>query len=113
MDMISIVANEQCQQRIQAVLNELGFTDRRNFVEDATRYGLNQGFVLDVTTMNLSEMMVHGQRTSLLIGRCKCADSGELDEPLKALQCAFKLCESQRNEVKEDTSCRRFQKSPS
>ena len=46
MDMNSSVTNEQCEQRIQSVLKELRFTDGKNLVEDATWYGLNQGYVM-------------------------------------------------------------------
>ena len=77
LDMHSIVTNEQCDQRIQSVLTELGFTSRNYLVWDSSWYGLNQGSVLDVTTMNLSddlvqskcEMMWNGQEPTLLIER--------------------------------------------
>ena len=58
MDMESIVTNEQCEQEIQSVLKELGFTDRNNFEEASTRYGLNQGHVLGVATTNQSYIAV-------------------------------------------------------
>ena len=70
MDMNSIVMNEQCEQRIQSFPTELVFIERNYFVEDSTWYGLNQGCVLGLTTMNLGddllqskcEKMLHGQK---------------------------------------------------
>ena len=91
MDMNSIVTEEQCEQIIQPVLKELGFTDRKSR-EAFDRYELNQASVMDVTTMNLSDelvqskcdMMLNGQKPTLLIGRSKGAEAGELNEPLKS-----------------------------
>ena len=44
MDMNSIVTNEQCEQIIQSVVKELGFTDRKNLVEHSTLYGIDSSF---------------------------------------------------------------------
>ena len=60
--MNSIQTNEQRERRIQSVLG------RQNIVMDSNWYGSNQGYVLDVTTMNLiddllqsnCEMMFNG-----------------------------------------------------
>ena len=49
-DMNSIVTTEQCEQRVQSVLKELG--------EDSTGHRWDEGYVLDVTTMNLSDDLV-------------------------------------------------------
>ena len=73
-------------------MQELGFIDQKNFVEDSTWYGMNRGYVIDVTTMNLSddlvqskcETMSDGQKPSLLIGAAKGAESGWLNEFLKS-----------------------------
>ena len=48
MDMNNIVTDEHCEQRVNTVLNELGFS----LTEEATWFGWigwNQGYVLDVT----------------------------------------------------------------
>ena len=79
MDMNSTVPNEPREGRIQSVLRELGFTDR-NFQEESTWFGLNQGYVFDVTTLDLNdeleewkcEMMLKGQKPTLLMGGSKC-----------------------------------------
>ena len=75
-------------------------------MEGSTWFGLHQGFVLDVTTMNLSddlvqskcEVMLNGQKPTLLIGGSHCAESGELNERLKSLQSVIQLYERQRCE---------------
>ena len=72
MDMNSIVTNEQCRQIIQSVLKELGFDDRNYFVEDSTRYGLNQGYVLELTTMNLSGDLVQS-KCEMMLKQMSCA----------------------------------------
>ena len=105
-DMNSTATNEQCERRIQSTLKELGFDDRENFVAGSTLYELIQGNVIDVTTMNLvddlaqskCEMMLTGQRPSLLCGGSKCAESGSLNESLKSLQFKSKVYERQRSE---------------
>ena len=96
MDMNSILTNEQCEQTIQSVLKDLGFTVRKNLVENSTWYGLIQASVIDVTTMNLidelvqskCEMTLQGQKPTLFIGGPKGAEEGELNEPLKS----FAVC---------------------
>ena len=55
MDTNSIVTNEQCGQRVESFLKELGFIDRSHFVEESTWCGLNQGYVLDVAMMIQSD----------------------------------------------------------
>ena len=48
------------------------------------------------------EMMLKGQKPTLLIGGSKCAESGELNESLKASQFAFTLyIAQQRNEERD------------
>ena len=120
MHMQKIVTIEQCEQRIQTVLKDLVSVDLGNFVEDSPWYGLElDGYVFDVTTMNLSDdhvqskcgMMLNGQKPMLLLGESKCAKSGELNEDPNVLQCVVKLYENQRSEGRCFRQCasRRFQ----
>ena len=54
--------------------------------------------MVDVTTVHLSDdfveskckIVLKGQKATLLIGGCKCAVPGELDESMEAVQFAFK-----------------------
>ena len=66
-----IEPDEKCRRRragIQPVLKELGFIERKNVVEDPTWYRLNQGYVIDVTTMNLSDGLVQSKCEKMLNG---------------------------------------------
>ena len=58
MDMNCTVTKKQCEGRFQPDFEELGYTDRKIFVEGSSQYGLNQGYVIDVTPMNLSDDLV-------------------------------------------------------
>ena len=68
MDMNSIVTTDQCERRIQSVLKELGFTDRKNLVEASTLYGVKQENVIDMTTMNQSDDLVQRRCEMMLNG---------------------------------------------
>ena len=68
-DMNSIVTKEQCGQRIQSVLKQLGFIDRKNLAEDFTWHGFNQGYVTDVITMILSDDLVQSKSEMMLKDR--------------------------------------------
>ena len=57
-DVNGIVKKKRCERGIEPVLKELGSTDRENLVQDSSCYGLNQGYVIDVTKMNLSDYLV-------------------------------------------------------
>ena len=59
MDTHSIVTSEQCERRITYVAKELGYMDPKNLVEQSTWCGLAPGCVIDATTMNLSDQLVH------------------------------------------------------
>ena len=86
--------------------NQLGFTGRKNLVGDSTWCGMNHGYVIDVTTMTLSdnvvqskcEMMSNGQYPTLLIGVSMCAESGALNVSLNSIQFVIKLYETQHSE---------------
>ena len=101
MDMNSTVTYEQCVRKIQSVQKELGLAVRRNFVEHSTWYGLNQGYVIYVTTMHQSGylvqskcvMMLNGPTPTLWIGVYKC----EFNESWKPLQFKFNLYDSAAN----------------
>ena len=117
--MNSIVTDEQCEQIIQSVLKELGFTVRKNLVQHSTWYERNQASVIDVTTMNLSdelvqskcEMMLNGQKPTLLIGGSKCAEGGQMNEPSKSYAvCVQAVRETaQWRQMLHASASRRFQ----
>ena len=67
--MNSSVTNEHCEQIDQSVLEELGFTNRTNLVGGFDMVWLNRGYLLDVTTMNLSSGLVQSKCGMMLNGR--------------------------------------------
>ena len=61
MDINSIARSKQCEQIIRSVVNALGFMEPKNLVENSTWYELNEGFVIHVTKMNLSDELVQSK----------------------------------------------------
>ena len=113
MDMNSIVTNEQCEQIIQSVLKELGFTVRKNLVENSTWYELNQASVIDVTTMNLSDEPVlrddvEWTETNVVDWRVQVCRRRS-DERTFEIICSC----TRDSAVKANASCLRIQKIPS
>ena len=56
--MNSLVTNEHYDRIVNTVLNELDLAERKNLTEESIRFGLNPGYALDLTPMDLSSELV-------------------------------------------------------